>query len=191
MAKLTISYAKSLAKIVDKLGIEKPKITSEEREDSTFHATIEVDLINWVSMGYRGPREFTGKSSGSGRRAIRKAARKVVNSFEKYGLIKINDFSRKDLKLWKKRVMDIAKICKEVVKERDVLEKNYTYLKKKHSKLLTDNARMVARISRMEENIDGCMEGEKGSKADTIMNSCLDDENTSMEFMGAKKEAMQ
>ncbi|CAN6272337.1 unnamed protein product [Urochloa humidicola] len=132
MAKLTMSYTNALAQIVNQLGLEEPKITSEEIDNGMFHATIEVDdLVNWVSMGFRGPREFTGKSSISARRAIRKAARSVVFSLEKYGMVKINDFSGKKLKLWKKRVMDIANICVEVAEERDELEKNHKYLEKK------------------------------------------------------------
>ena len=187
MAKLTISYVKTLAQIIDQLGLEEPKIAYEKGESGTFHATIEVDLVNWVSMGYRGQREFTGKSSVSARRAVGKAARKVVNTLEKYGLVKINDFSRKQLKLWKKRVMNIAKVCKELIEERDVLERNNVYLQNKHNKLLAENARMEEEISRLEEKIVGCTEGEKEDKEPTSKNNHLDGDNTTMEeFMEVK-----
>ncbi|CAL5007315.1 unnamed protein product [Urochloa decumbens] len=163
MAKLTMSCTKALAQIVNQLGLEKPKITSEEIDNGMFHATIEVDLVNWVSMGFRGPREFTGKSSISARRAIRKAAGSVVFSLEKYGMVKINDFSGKKLKLWKRRVMDIAKICMEVAEERDELEKNHRYLERKNGKLLVENARMKVKISMLQDKIICLMEDKEGN----------------------------
>ena len=54
MAKLTINYLRSLAWIVRQLGLNEPRITCKQREDTKFYAIIEVDL-KWVSMGYRGP----------------------------------------------------------------------------------------------------------------------------------------
>ncbi|CAL4985714.1 unnamed protein product [Urochloa decumbens] len=187
MAKLTINYVKTLTQIVDQLGLEKPKITSEKSKSGTFHATIEVDLVNWVSMGYRGPREFTASSPVGARKAIWKAARKAINILEKCGLVRINDFSGKELKLWKKRVMDITKVCKEIVEERDFLEDNCTHLGKKHVKLLAENARLEAEILRLEERISGCIEGEKEGKEPiiNIKDSYLDGANTSMKFMEA------
>ena len=89
MAKLTINYLRSLAWIVRQLGLNEPRITCKQREDTKFCAIIEVDLLNWVSMGYRGPREFTATSSISARRAIGKAARDAVTMLEKFGLVKI------------------------------------------------------------------------------------------------------
>lgn len=180
MAKWTMNYVKTLAQIVDQLGLEKPKITFEKRKISgTFHATIEVDLVNWVSMGYRGPREFTAKSSIRARKAIWKAAHKAVNSLEKCGLVKISDFSSKELKLWKKRVMDITKVCKEIVEERDLLEDNCTYLGEKHVKLHAENARLEAEISTLEEKITGCTECQKAVQEPIIKRCYLDEENTS------------
>jgi hypothetical protein len=123
MAKLTINYLRSLAWIVRQLGLNEPRITCKQREDTKFYAIIEVDLLNRVSMGYRGPREFTATSSISARRAIGKAAHNAVTVLEKCGLVKINDFSRRKLDVWKARVMGIAKICKEVAEERDDLER--------------------------------------------------------------------
>ena len=181
MEKLTINYVEMLAQIVDQLGVEKPIVTFKKRKSGAFHATIEVGIVNWVSMGYRGPREFTSTSLVSARRAIRKAAHKAVASLDKYGLAKINDFSKKKLELWKERAMNIVKVCKEVVEERDVLERNYVYLKNKHGKLLVENARMQVQILKLEEQIACCMGGRKANKEYVVRKSHLDRYSTSME----------
>jgi len=159
MAKLTINYLRSLPWIVRQLGLNEPRITCKQREDSKFCAIIEVDLLNWVSMGYRGPREFTATSSISARRAIGKAARDAVTMLEKFGLVKINDFSRRKLDVWKARVMDVAKICKEVVEERDDLEKTCSRLQSKQGKLLAENAMLKDKISKLERKMARYGEG--------------------------------
>lgn len=167
MAKITMDYLRTLAQIVDQLGLKEPKIASEQRDDGVFHATIEVDLNSWVHVGFRGPREFAGTSSISGKKAIRKAARDVVSSLERFGLVTIDDFSSKKLDLWKERVMNIAKICKEVAEERDELERDSRYLKRKQGMLLAENARLKAKISRLEKKASRCTRDEEQSKATT------------------------
>jgi len=110
-------------------------------------------------MGYRGPREFTATSSISARRAIGKAARDAVTMLEKFGLVKINDFSRRKLDVWKARVMDVAKICKEVVEERDDLEKTCSRLQSKQGKLLAEKAMLKDKISKLERKVARYGEG--------------------------------
>ncbi|KAL6598803.1 hypothetical protein ACP70R_046063 [Stipagrostis hirtigluma subsp. patula] len=153
MTQVTLSYAKILARFVEQLGLEAPKITCEQRDSGVFHAVIEVDLASWVSRGFRGPREFTGTSSTSARRAIRKAALNVLKRLEKSGLVKIRDFSRQGLKTWKRRVMEIAKACKEVVEERDELERNFAHQQKLCAKLLAENDKMKEEMRRLQEHL--------------------------------------
>jgi hypothetical protein len=159
MAKLTINYLRSLAWIVRRLGLNEPRITCKQREDTKFYAIIEVDLLNWVSMGYRGPREFTATSSISTRKAIRKSALDAVTMLEKCGLVKINDFSSRKLDVWKARVMGVAKICKEVAEERDDLEWTCSRLQSRQGKLLTENARLKAKITELEREMARYGEG--------------------------------
>ncbi|KAG2632503.1 uncharacterized protein LOC120658729 [Panicum virgatum] len=154
---MTLSYVKILARVVNELGLRAPKIAYEKRANGTFHAVIEVHLVNWTSWGFRGPREFKATSSISARTAIRKAAYNVVQRLEKSGLVKIRDFRGKVLKLWKKRAMEIAKICKEVVEERDELERDFTFLQNNRARLLIENGKMKGKMTRLKKKVSCAM----------------------------------
>lgn len=157
MAQITLSYVKILSRVVDQLGLRAPKIAYEKRANGTFHAVIEVHLVNWTSRGFRGPREFKATSSVSARTAIRKAAHNVVQRLKKSSLVKINDFRGQVLKLWKKRVMQIAKVCKEVVEERDELERDFTFLQNNRAKLLIENGKMKEKMTRLKNKVSCAM----------------------------------
>ncbi|CAL4969598.1 unnamed protein product [Urochloa decumbens] len=150
-----MSYVKILSQVVDQLGLKPPEIAYEKRTNGTFHAVIEVHLASWTSRGFRGSREFTGTSTISARKAIRKAARGVVQRLERSGLVQINDFNGQDLKLWKKRVMQIAKICKKVAEERDELEREFTFLQNNRARLLIENGKMEEKIARLKKKLSG------------------------------------
>jgi len=152
MAQVTLSYVKILARVVNELGLRAPKIAYEKRANGTFHAVIEVHLVNRTSRGFRGPREFKATSSISARTAIRKAAYNVVQRLEKSGLVKIRDFRGKVLKLWKKRAMEIEKICKEVVEERDELERDFTFLQNNRARLIIQNGKMKGKMTRLKKH---------------------------------------
>ncbi|CAO2206263.1 unnamed protein product [Urochloa humidicola] len=161
MARITMSYVKILSRIVDQLGLKPPKIAYEKRTNGTFHAVIEVHLASWTSKGFRGSREFKGTSTISARKSIRKAARGVVQRLERSGLVKINDFNGQDLKLWKKRVMEIAKTCKKVAEERDELERDFTFLQNNRARLLIENGKMEEKITRLKKKISGVVATEE------------------------------
>ena len=57
------------------------------------------------------------------------------------------------LDVWKARVMGVAKICKEVAEERDDLERTCSRLQNKQGKLLAENARLKAKISKLERKV--------------------------------------
>ncbi|CAO2146838.1 unnamed protein product [Urochloa humidicola] len=161
MARVTMSYVKILSRIVDQLGLKPPKIAYKKRTNGTFHAVIEVHLSSWTSRGFRGSQEFKGTSTISARKAIRTAARGVVQRLERSGLVKVNDFNGQDLKLWKKRVMEIAKICKKVAEERDELERDFTFLQNNRARLLIENGKMEEKIARLKEKISSAVATEE------------------------------
>ncbi|TVU03501.1 hypothetical protein EJB05_50962, partial [Eragrostis curvula] len=173
MAQVSLSYVKTLALTVDQLGLIEPNITCEAKPSGMFHAVIEVPLVNWVDKGFRGPRQFTGVSSSSARRAIRKAAHAAVKRLVKDGLLNVKDFSKEELTIWKKRVMEIAKVCKEIAEERDELERNYAHLEKKRGKLLAENARMKVKLTRLKEQISYCMEDQEENQKLATENKVL------------------
>lgn len=168
MTQVTLNYARILMKIVDQLGLEKPTMAHEKSADGIFHSFIEVDLVNWVSKGFRGPRQFIGTSPISSRRATRKAARNTVQRLEKCGLVKISDNSRRDSKLWKKRVMRVTTVCKEVVEGRDELERDFFFLQQNRAKLLVENCELQRKIVELQENVD-CWKADKEEKDNLII----------------------
>jgi hypothetical protein len=183
MAGVTLSYLKILSRIVDQLGLKAPKIACEKRANGTFHAVIEVHLVSWTSRGFRGPREFKGTSSTSAREAIRKAAHDVVQRLEKSWIAKINDFRRKDLELWKKRVLEIAKACKEVAEERDELERDFTFVKNSHARLLIENVKMKEKMTRLKKKISCVM-----TTKEEVDNLITDNNGIKVEVRDPKKQ---
>ncbi|TVU46206.1 hypothetical protein EJB05_05726, partial [Eragrostis curvula] len=167
MAQVSLSYVKTLALTVDQLGLIEPDITCEAKPSGMFHAVIEVPLVNWVDKGFRGPRQFTGVSSSSARRAIRKAAHAAVKRLVKDGLLNVKDFSKEELTIWKK------KVCKEIAEERDEFERNYAHLEKKRGKLLAENARMKVKLTRLKEQISYCMEDQEENQKLATENKVL------------------
>uniref|UniRef100_K3ZN12 Uncharacterized protein n=1 Tax=Setaria italica TaxID=4555 RepID=K3ZN12_SETIT len=183
MARVTLSYLKILSRIVDQLGLKAPKIAYEKRAKGIFHAVIEVHLVSWTSRGFRGPQEFERDFFTSARAASRKAARDVVQRLEKSRIAKINDFGQKDLELWKKRVMEFAKACKEVAEERDELERDFTFLKNNHARFLIENVKMKEKMTRLKKKISCIM-----TTKEEVVNLIAENYGLKVELRDLKKQ---